>query len=123
MDVSSKKILVIDDNNTIRGLVSQMLCRLGYEVSSAESGENGLSLFLRNQFDLVITDFEMPGMHGIHLAYCIKEKSPSTQVVLMTGNEKAVILSRIKDSAVDRALFKPFNLVDIDETIQTLLYH
>ena len=123
MDVSGKKILVVDDNNTIRGVVSQMLCRLGYEVSSADSGENGLSLFLRNQFDLVITDFEMPGMHGIHLAYCIKEKSPSTQVVLMTGNEKAVILSRIKDSAVDRALFKPFNLVDIDETIQTLLYH
>jgi len=123
MDVSSKKILVIDDNNTIRGFVSQMLCRLGYEVSSADSGENGLSLFLRNQFDLVITDFEMPGMDGINLAHCIKEKSPSTQVVLMTGNEKEVILPRIKDSAVDLALFKPFNLVDIDETIQTLLYH
>lgn len=128
MDDGSEKILVIDDNNTIRGIVSKMLWRLGYEVSSADSGENGLDLFLKNKFDIVITDFDMPGIDGIDLAYCIKvaycikEKSPETLVVLMTGHEKEVILARIKETAVvDQALFKPFTLAEIDETIQRML--
>ncbi|MCK5202954.1 MAG: response regulator, partial [Desulfobacterales bacterium] len=100
MYIGDEKILVIDDDNTIRDIVSKMLWQLGYEVSSADSGEDGLDLFLKNKFDIVITDFDMPGIDGIDLAYCIKEKSPETLVVLMTGHEKEVILARIKETAV-----------------------
>ena len=122
MNTGSEKILVVDDDDTIRDVVSKMLCRLGFEVSSADSAESGLALFLKNKFDLVITDFSMSGMDGIHLAYYIKEKSPSTQVILMTGHEKEVILSRIRDTAVDQALFKPFTLMEMDVTVQGLLH-
>jgi DNA-binding NtrC family response regulator len=122
MNTGGEKILVVDDDNTIRGVVSQMLFRLGFEVSSADSAENGLALFLKNKFDLVITDFNMSGMDGINLAYCIKEKSPATQVVLMTGDAKEVILSKIRKSAVDQALFKPFTLAEMDVTLQGLLH-
>ena len=108
MKTDRKKILVVDDDDTIRNGVSQMLCRLGYDVLSAESGEKGLALCLNNRLDLVITDFNMSGMDGIHLAYQVKEKSPSTPVVLMTGDDKEVILARIKGTAVAKALFKPF---------------
>ena len=121
MNTGSEKILVVDDD-TIRDVVSKMLCRLGFEVSSADSAECGLALFLKNKFDLVITDFSMSGMDGINLAYYIKEKSPSTQVVLMTGHKKEVILSRIRDTAVDQALFKPFILAEMDVTVQGLLH-
>ena len=69
---------------------------------------------------MVITDFNMPGMNGIQLAYFIKEKYPTTHVVLMTGDEKEVILFKIKDSAVDQALSKPFTLTEMDVTIQGL---
>jgi CheY-like chemotaxis protein len=122
MNTGGEKILVVDDDNTIRSVVSKMLCRLGYEVSLADSAENGLALFLKNKFDLVITDFNMSGMDGIHLAHYIKEKSPATQVVLMTGDAKEVILSRIRDTAVDQALFKPFTLTQMDVAVQGLLH-
>ena len=122
MNTGSEKILVVDDDDSIRDVVSKMLCRLGYAVLSADSGEKGLALFLKNEFDLVMTDFNMSGMDGINLAYCIKEKSPSTQVILMTGHEKEVILSRIRDTAVDQALFKPFTLMEMDVTVQGLLH-
>ena len=122
MNTGSEKILVVDDDETIRDVVSKMLCRLDFEVSSADSAESGLALFLKNQFDLVITDFSMSGMDGIHMAYYIKEKSPSTQVLLMTGADKAVILSKIKDSAVAKALFKPLILAQMDVTVQGLLH-
>ena len=122
MITGSQKILVVDDDDSIRDIVSKMLCRLGFEVSSADSAESGLALFLKNKFDLVMTDFNMSGMDGINLAYCIKEKSPSTQVILMTGHEKEVILSRIRDTAVDQALFKPFTLAEMDVTVHGLLH-
>jgi CheY-like chemotaxis protein len=122
MNAVSPKILVVDDDDTIRDIVSKMLCRLGYAVLSADSGEKGLALFLKNKFDLVITDFSMSGMDGIQLAYCIKEESPFTQVVLMTGHEKELILSKIRDTAVDQALFKPVTLAQMDATVQVLLH-
>lgn len=122
MNTGGEKILVVDDDNTIRSIVSKMLCRLGYEVSSADSAESGLALFLKNSFDLVLTDFSMPGMNGINLAFYIKEESPATQVVLMTGDEKEAILFKIRETAVDQALFKPFTLAEMDETLQGLLH-
>jgi len=113
------KILVVDDNDFIRIAVSQMLSRLGYEVSSADSGETGLIVFLKNQFDIVLSDYEMPGMDGVTFACSVKKKSPRTRVVIMTGAGKETVFSR-KSTAVDEVISKPFTLAEIDETIQQL---
>lgn len=113
------KILVVDDNISLRTLVSKMLSRLGYDVSSADSGENGLSIFLRNQFDMVFSDYEMPGMDGVAFAISIKKSSPFTPVVIMTGAGRDTVLSR-KSAAVDEVISRPFTLAEIDETIQNL---
>jgi len=121
MEANFRKILVVDDNQTIRCGITQMLSRLGYDVISTDSGENGLALFLKNQFDLVITDLETSGMDGIDLAGHIKEKAPFTLVILMTSQDKEVTLAKIKDSSIDQALFKPFYLTEIQEKIQSVL--
>ena len=113
------KILIIDDNNDLRIVVSKMLSRLGYEVSSADSGENGLSIFLENKFDIVLSDYEMPGIDGVAFACSVKKSSPRTPVVIMTGAGKETVFSR-ESTAVDEVISKPFTLVEIDETIQNL---
>ena len=113
------KILVVDDNDFIRIAVSQMLSRLGYEVSSADSGETGLIVFLKNQFDIVLSDYEMPGMDGVAFACSVKKTSPRTRVVIMTGAGKETVFSR-KSTAVDEVISKPFTMAEIDETIQHL---
>ena len=113
------RMLVVDDNHVIRIVVSQMLSRLGYEVSSADSGENGLSIFLKNKFDIVLSDYEMPGMDGVAFACSIKKSSPRTRVVIMTGAGKETVFSR-KSTAVDEVISKPFTLAEIDETIQNV---
>jgi len=82
---TGKNILVVDDNKFLRIAVSKMLSRLGYEVLSADSGENGLSIFLKNKFHIVLSDYEMPGMDGVALACSIKKSSPRAPVVIMTG--------------------------------------
>jgi CheY-like chemotaxis protein len=113
------KILIIDDNNDLRMVVSKMLSRLGYEVSSADSGENGLSVFFKNIFDIVLSDYEMPGMDGVAFACSVKRSSPHTPVVIMTGAGKETVFSR-KSTAVDAVISKPFSLAEIDQTIQNL---
>ncbi len=113
------KILVVDDNNVLLIVVSKMLSRLGYEVSSADSGEDGLSIFRQNKFDIVLSDYEMPGMDGVAFACSIKKKSPCTWVVIMTGAGRETVFSR-KSTAVDEVISKPFTLAEIDETIQNL---
>ena len=110
------RILVVDDNDLFRGVISQILSRLGYEVSSAESGEKGLGVFLRNEFDMVLSDYDMPGMDGVALACSIKKVSPRTPVVIMTGVGRETVLSR-KSTAVDEVISKPFTLAEIDELI------
>jgi len=111
------KVLVVDDNDFIRIAVSKMLSRLGYEVASADSGENGLSIFLKNIFDIVLSDYEMPGMDGVAFACSIKNSSPRTRVVIMTGAGRETVISR-KSVAVDEVISKPFTLAEIDEAIQ-----
>lgn len=114
-----EKILVVDDNSFLRTLISKMLSRLGYEVSSADSGENGMRVFLRNPFDMVFSDYEMPGMDGVAFACSIKKFSPRTPVVIMTGAGREAVLSR-ESNAVDEVILKPFSLSEIDETIHNL---
>jgi CheY-like chemotaxis protein len=111
------RILVVDDNGIFRNMVSRMLARLGYDVSSADSGESGLSIFLKNKFDVVLSDFEMPGMDGVALARSVKNSAPLTRVVIMTGSDTGTVFST-KNPAVDEVISKPFTMEEIDETIQ-----
>jgi CheY-like chemotaxis protein len=114
-----EKILVVDDNNIFLIVVSKMLSLLGYEVSSADSGENGLNVFRKSNFDIVLSDYDMPGMDGVAFACSVKNCSPRTPVVIMTGSGRESVFSR-KSAAVDEVISKPFTLAEIDETIQNV---
>jgi len=117
--METRKILIVDDNDSFRSVVSQMLCWLGYNVSSADSGESGLSVFFKNKFDIVLSDYEMPGMDGVAFAHSIKQHYPRMPVVIMTGAGKETVLSR-NSTAVDEVIAKPFTMKEIGATIQNL---
>ena len=114
-----EKILVVDDNNIFLIVVSKVLSLLGYEVSSADSGENGLNVFRKSTFDIVLSDYDMPGMDGVAFACSVKKCSPRTRVVIMTGAGRETVFSR-KSTAVDGVISKPFTLAEIDATIQNV---
>lgn len=113
------RILVVDDNEALRSVVSQMLSVLGYEVSAADSGENGLNVFLKNNFDIVLSDYEMPGMDGVALARHVKQCSPAVAVVIMTGSGQVSMITE-QISAVDEVIAKPFSMDELDGTIRNL---
>jgi len=118
---SRRRILVIDDDANVRDVLSLALTFMGYDVAVADCGDEGLNLFLKGPFDLVLTDLDMPGMDGWNLAFRIKEKSPGTPVVMITGKEREGVLEKAKDGSIDFAIFKPFRLDNIQQMIQIIL--
>jgi len=82
-----KKILVIDDDKTIRKLIKEYLTKMGYHISVAEDGKDGMKIF-RNarDFDVVITDVEMPIMNGNAVARLVRaSEKPETPILAITG--------------------------------------
>ena len=115
------KILVVEEEQNIRVLLSMVLSKAGYKVTLASSGGEGLELFYKEAYDFILADLTMSAMDGWTLAVLIKEKSPGTPFCLMTGWDAKDILPRIKKSAVDFVLFKPFGMDKLQKTIKRML--
>jgi len=83
----AKHILVIDDQESMRSIISQMLKDKGYQVTTANDGEEGLNLFNQNpeSFSLVLADVNMPKTDGFEFLKKVKSDHPKTPVILLTG--------------------------------------
>lgn len=81
-----EKILLVDDEQPTLKMFSLFLSAYGYEVFTAESGEQGLEVFKAQRPHLVLTDVKMPGMDGLELLQKIKELDADTEVVVITGH-------------------------------------
>ncbi len=114
-------ILVVEEEKAIQNLLSMGLSKMGYKVTLAGSGEEGLELFYKGEYGLVLADLTMSAMDGWSLARQVKKKSPCTPFCLMTGWDTQEVASKIKTSAVDVALFKPFGIVELKKTIERML--
>ena len=99
----------------------QIFSLMGFEAVVAGSGSEALDQFFSATFDLIITDLEMPDIDGWTLASHIKELSPDTPIVLITGSEKSAIMEGLETSNVDSVLFKPFSLEEIKNTVHKAL--
>src|SRR5207249_1034244 len=84
------RILVVDDEEAVRGLLFDMLENEGYEVTQAANGEEALELFDAKRFKAVFTDVGMPGMSGWELARAIRARDEDVPVAVITGWGDAV---------------------------------
>ncbi len=98
----AQKILLIDDEEGIRKVLSISLTDSGYKVLTAENGEEALRLFREMNPPIVLTDIKMPGMDGIELLQKIKEESPDTEVIMITGHgDMELAIQSLKFDATD----------------------
>ena len=115
------KILVIDDDNSLRRVLEYNLQEEGYDVQAASSGEEGLYLFGKSQPNLVITDMKMSGMDGLMVLKSIKERSSETLVVIITAfGTVDVAVEAMKAGAYDY-ITKPFNRDALKLTVSKAL--
>lgn len=116
-----EKILVVDDEQSLREVLSIMLKRTGYAVTSVADGEEAIELLSKDIFDLVITDLRMPKIDGMEVLKAAKSASPETVVLIITGFASADSgVEAMKQGAYDY-LTKPFQVDEVQMIIRNAL--
>jgi CheY-like chemotaxis protein len=115
------QILLVDDEPTVRRAIKLLLEHDGHEVQVADCGEAALALTEQRKFDLVITDFSMPGMKGDELIARIRQLQPDQPVIMATAFAEQYKVFGQPSGNVDTVLLKPFSLGDLREAIDQVV--
>ena len=118
-----KKILVVDDEPLVCEAIGMVLAFDGFEVIAAGDAKEALAIFEPGKYDLVITDYTMPGMKGDELARTIKAKSPRQPVIMVTAHAEMLLATVPPLAGVDDVVSKPFQFEDLRAAIQKVLAH
>lgn len=106
------RILLAEDDDSMRVYLSRALERSGYEVVAVDRGTAAIPLISQERFDLLLTDIVMPEMDGIELAQHVASIAPETRVMFITGFA-AVTLRAGRIAPEAKVLSKPFHLRDL----------
>jgi CheY-like chemotaxis protein len=118
-----KKILLVDDDAELKQILSQVLTRLGYQVTAHTSSFEALAEFKANpaKFDLVLTDFDMPKMNGDQLVQRIMAIRPSMPAIINTGNSQSITAEMVKTLGIRGVLKKPATTSKLAAMIREVL--
>jgi two-component system response regulator PilR (NtrC family) len=115
------RILIVDNESSMREFLTIVLGKEGYSVSSAEDGSQALKALEKHSFDLVLTDIRMPNMGGLELLKALKVVSPETITVMMTAYASTgTAIEAMKEGAYDY-LTKPFQVDEVKLIIKNAL--
>lgn len=118
------RILVVDDNTSMREAVCDMLQQAGYETISVENGRFAVQIHRSDPVDLIITDLFMPDTDGLEIIYQFRHEFPNVKIIAVSGGGSrglVELLSVAKKMGAQRALMKPFSWEDLLSAVQELL--
>jgi two-component system, cell cycle sensor histidine kinase and response regulator CckA len=117
--VTLRTLLVVEDERPVRDLLVTVLKRAGYDVRAAATAEEAVELERERPVDLLLTDVMLPGMSGPQLARLVRERSPETHVVFMSGYTGALL--KDEDMAGADFLQKPFDAKTVLDKVRAIL--
>jgi DNA-binding NtrC family response regulator len=115
------RVLVVDDEEALRTVLSSELASVGYEVSSASDGEEAIAMVQNKKFDLVLLDIKMPKVDGFEALKFIKKSYPTVKVIMLTGFADLKNAIESKKHGAEDFVSKPYDLVDLLTTIERVL--
>lgn len=115
------RILVVDDEDALRTVLSSELEGEGYEVDTAGDGDEAIDIVQKKQFNLVLLDIKMPKVDGFEVLKFIKDKSPHVKVIMLTGFADLKNAIESKKLGAEDFVSKPYYLVDLLTTIERVL--
>jgi len=116
-----RHILVVDDEPLLCEAIKMMLEFDGYAVETARSAKDALAILDKGNFDLVLTDFEMPIMKGDEMAAHIKARDPKQPVVLITAHAETLRAAGKPLKSIDLMIGKPFLWENLREAIAKVI--
>jgi CheY-like chemotaxis protein len=117
----NKRILVVDDESILRVTLTAELKKEGYTVSSAGDGDIAIEMLQTEYFDLILLDIKMPNVDGYEVLRFVKQKHPTTKVIVLTGYGDLRNALDSKGLGADSFVVKPYEFADLLSTIQRVL--
>jgi two-component system response regulator VanR len=115
----SKKILVVEDDSSMREIIVEFLKDAGFEISQAENGKIALDLLAETSFDMLITDIMMPVLNGFQLVNAIR-KTSSLPIICLTALSGEPEQIKAYDLAIDDYITKPFSPIVLVKKVQAM---
>ena len=115
------KILLAEDDDSLRSFLTAALRRAGHEVKSYEDGDTALVALEKEVFDLLLTDIQMPGIDGIELARRGAELDPAMKIVFITGFAAVALSNKSNTPAGAKILSKPFHLRELVDEVERVM--
>ena len=119
--MNTRRILIVDDLQDVRDMLSEILGALGYEAQTANDGTEALAKLESDPFDMVISDVKMPTMDGLSLLKSVKQRSPDFPVLLIAGHQSSTAVGEAVHYRADGFLQKPFRIGQLSEAVERAL--
>ena len=114
-------ILVVDDEEFIRDIISECLSSTGHNVMTAGSGESAIGLVKQNHFDIIFLDLSMPKKDGLETLRDISAVDPNSTVVIISGRSEEQLPDEITEGGAYKVIKKPFSVDQIQEAVAGVL--
>lgn len=115
---AKKRVMVVDNEDNICDIYKKVLLKEGFDVESFIDGGSAIDSFSRIHYDVVITDLKMPKIDGFHVIKKVRELSPTTDIIVITGYATLdSVVATIKLGACDY-LVKPFEIRDLVDKVK-----
>lgn len=119
--ISMQRILLAEDDDSMRGFLERALVKAGYDVVAFTNGVDALDRLKEEPFTLLLTDIVMPRMDGIELARRASEIDPGLKIMFITGFAAVILNNEMRAPKNARVLSKPFHLKDLVREVGKLL--
>lgn len=124
IDLEDLRVLVVDDSSTARSHIKRVLTNLGIvRISTAQNGREAVNMFSNSDFDLIVTDLNMPEMDGLQLVEYVRQQlgNDTVPILMVTSEQDATRLSNVQQSGVSAMCDKPFEPQNIKEILARVL--
>lgn len=115
---NQKSVLVADDEDDLRMLLDHVVTGAGYQVTTAEDGQDAITKIQAATFDLALLDIQMPNASGIEVLKYLREHSPSTKAIMLTGYADLKYAMEAREFGAMDFISKPYKLEDIVKTLE-----
>jgi DNA-binding NtrC family response regulator len=116
-------ILIVDDEENLLLLLERILSKQGYQVLTAQNGHDALALAEKRSFQLAILDIKMFPLDGVGLLNEIKNRCPSTEVIMITAYPTVDTRTECMEKGASTYLTKPVDIQELKSTVKSLLSH
>ena len=119
--IKNMKILLVDDDEWIRDSLSLFFEAEGCNLLTFETAEEGMEAVKKQAYDIVISDYKLPGMDGLEFLRRVKKKQPQTFEILITAYANCEIAKEAKEIGVKDIIPKPFTSEDVETSLSRII--